>query len=211
MCTSAAILVKGAYSDVSQITQANIIQGTSGVDSLGEAYTKYTQGPGANTGTVYVVQGNSASVDDAPAFTHPYMVAEYGCDTCAGSFILDVDSNRLDGRHIDMNGNVIDHFTILKTFGPVANETPQSVMEMTVGPNPFANSTVVNFELAEANLTSIRLTDAAGKSMLVFEGQLQQGKQAIAVDGVKLKLAAGVYILEVRAGEQRAARSVQFQ
>lgn len=204
-------LVKGAYSDASQITQANIIQGTSGVDSIGEAYTKYTQGPGANTGTVYVVQGNSASVDDAPGFTHPYMVAEYGCDTCAGSFILDVDSNRLDGRHIDMNGNVIDHFTILKTFGPVTAEVPEPAMDMTVGPNPFNNTTKVNFELAEPANTAIRLTDATGKSLLVFEGILQKGRQSIVVDGAKLKLAAGVYILEVCAGEYKAARSVQFK
>ncbi|HEX2899520.1 MAG TPA: T9SS type A sorting domain-containing protein, partial [Bacteroidia bacterium] len=128
-----------------------------------------------------------------------------------GSFILDVDSNRLDGRHIDMAGNIRDHFTIIKTFGPVGIVAPQSELKMTVGPNPFGSLTTVSFEMQEAAATSVRLTDAAGRKIMVFEGLLSQGKQSIVIDGPKLKLASGVYVLEVRAGEKTASRTIQFQ
>ena len=38
-----------------------------------------------------------------------------------GSLILDVNGDRLDSRFIDVGGNVVDHFTILKgPFVPVA-------------------------------------------------------------------------------------------
>lgn len=203
-------LVKGAYQDASQITAANFIQQTSGIDALGEAYTKYTQGPGANTGTVYVVQGNSASVDDAPSFTHPYMFAEVGCDTCCGSFVLDVDSNRLDGRHIDMMGNVLDHFTILKTFGPVATEPQAPGVKVLVGPNPFHDFTQLRFTLDAAADVSLVLIDAAGRTIAVSEQVLQPGEQSLRIDGKQLNLARGVYIARLSIGDKRISRTIQF-
>jgi acid phosphatase type 7 len=206
-----SFLVKGAYGDASQITPANILQGWSGADSIGEAYTKYTQGPGANEGTVYVVQGNSASVDDAPGFTHPYMFAEYGCDTCAGSFVLDIDSNRLDGRHLDAEGNIRDHFTILKTFGPVGAAQAQYPGGMTVVPNPFGTSTTISFDVPAAGPVSLLLTDVSGKSWTLLNEVLPQGKKSIVLDAQRWNLSAGVYILQLEVGEQSYRRTVSFR
>jgi acid phosphatase type 7 len=205
-----SFLVKGAYGNAANITSANILQGTSGVDSIGEAYVKYTQGPNANEGTVYVVQGNSGSVDDAPSFQHPYMIAEYGCDTCAGSFILDVDSNRLDGRHIDMNGEVRDHFTIVK-MNAVAVQAHFPAFEMSIGPNPFHTTTTVAFELPEFSDVHLRLSDATGRTWKIFDGSLPQGRQSLLIDAQKLNLARGAYIATLSIGELRVSKAIRLQ
>ncbi len=205
-------LVKGAYGNTSSITSANILQNRSGVDSLGQAYTKYTQGTNANEGTVYVVQGNSASVDDNPGFSHPYMVAEYGCDTCAGSFILDIDSNRLDGRHINMSGEVIDHFTIHKINGSVASDNMDvDAFEMQIVPNPSHNVTNVRFTLGQTEMVKLNLVDISGKMISIFEGQLGQGDHSIKIDAEALGLANGTYIAQMRLGEQQVSKSIIFE
>ncbi len=207
-------MVKGAYGDAADITPFNILQNTSGVDAQGQAYVKYTQGPNANEGTVYVVQGNSGSTDDAPGFNHPYMYAEYGCDTCCGSLILDIDSNRLDGRHLDMAGNIRDHFTIYKVFGaPVGvKEISNSVVaQLKVAPNPFSNTTTVSFELKKNENIKLRLMDATGKLIEVFEGNLPTGNQSLDIDATQLKLSTGVYTLQLVAGDENLSRVVIFQ
>lgn len=204
-------LVQGAYGNASNITAANILQNTSGVDSLGEAYVKYTQGANANEGTVYVVQGNSASVDASPGFTHPYMVAEYGCDSCAGSFILDIDSNRLDGRHIDMWGNVIDHFTIHKINGSVAiEESINNPFELSVSPNPTADLSRVNFVLEESGMVHLQLIDPSGKSIELLNEELEAGNQAFSIDRKKLGISSGIYFVKLGFGEQESVKKLVF-
>ncbi|MFN8396053.1 MAG: metallophosphoesterase family protein [Bacteroidia bacterium] len=157
-------LVKGAYGDVSQINSSNILDGSSGIDAQGEAYIKYTQTPNPNQGTVYVVQGNSGSSDSGPSFNHPYMYAEYGCDTCCGSFVLDVEGDRLDGRSIDMQGNVIDHFTILKQAQPagVQPSAAPELLRFALAPNPFSSRTTATFTLDQAEDVTVTVTDALG-------------------------------------------------
>lgn len=209
-------LVKGAYGDAADINFLNYVQNTNGIDSLGQAFLKYTLGPNPNQGTVYVVCGNSGSTDDAPGFNHPYMFAEYGCDTCIGSFVLDVDSNRLDGRHLDGYGNIRDHFTIKK----VAAADPNAINELNkqdflnqlkVSPNPFSNSATLSFELLRNEKLTIRLSDATGKITEVFEGNMQKGNQQFEINAQKLKLAKGVYTLQLSTGIQSISRMLVIQ
>ncbi len=209
-------LVKGAYGDAADINFLNFVQNTNGIDSTGQAFLKYTMGPYPNQGTVYVVCGNSGSTDDAPNFQHPYMFAEYGCDTCIGSFVLDIDSNRLDGRHLDAYGNIRDHFTIKKiaAVDPNAiNELGKQdfLNELKVSPNPFAGSTTVSFELLRNENITIRLSDATGKLTEVFTGKLQKGNQRFEIDAQKLKLAKGAYTLQLSTGMQSISRIVVLQ
>lgn len=201
-------LVKGAYGDVSQINSSNILDGGSGIDAQGEAYIKYTQTPNPNQGTVYVVQGNSGSSDDAPAFNHPYMYAEYGCDTCCGSFILDVEGDRLDGRSIDMQGNLIDHFTILKQAQPAAVQpgAATELLRFSLAPNPFSSRTTASFSLDHAEDVTVTVTDALGRPTQVHSGHMAPGTHAIAIDAQQLGLAKGSYALEIRAGMARSVR-----
>lgn len=209
-------LVKGAYGDMADINFTNFVQNTNGVDSMGQAFLKYTQGPNPNQGTVYVVNGNAGSTDDAPSFQHPYMFAEYGCDTCVGSFVLDVEGDRLDGRYLDAYGNIRDHFTIKKINGVDPNaiaeiQANNLFTDLRIAPNPFSNTTKVMFNLKETSKVQITLTDAVGKRIQLFDSPLQPGSQQFEIDAQKLKLAKGIYNLQLSTDGQKLSRNIIMQ
>ncbi len=106
-------------------TSIHVVQNRSGKYSLGEAYVKYTSGPDINVGTVYVVNGNSGSREQGASLNHPAMY--YG-DDGYGSFMLEVNGMRLDGKYLSSTGTILDEFTILKTpYNTVLNEVNVSI------------------------------------------------------------------------------------
>lgn len=204
-------LAKGAYGEVGDITLFNIVSNNTGVDSAGEAYVKYTQGANANEGTVYVNNGNSGSSETSPAFNHPYMYSEYGCDTCCGSFVLDITGNKLDGRHVDMYGNVRDHFTMYKINGAPngIQDLPSSfVSDLKIIPNPFRKIATAQFELKQADNVNINLTDVTGKVVNVYSGMMKSGKNTIEINSELLQIPAGVYVLHISGTKESATTTV---
>lgn len=207
-------LVHGCYGDESNIGPANYVQTTSGKDSLGEAYIKYATGANPNLGTVYVNNGNSGSDYGSADFLHPYMYAEYGCDGCLGSFVIDVDSNRLVGRHIDGNRITRDEFTIYKmgiSTGIEKVTELETISKILIAPNPFHNSTIVSFELLQNEYVSIRLMDVTGKLTTVLQSNLNKGNQQVEINAQQLKLAKGIYTLQLSTGKQSISRSLVVQ
>lgn len=203
-------LVKGAYGDVEDITPFNILQQRSGDDAVGQAYQKFTTGANPNEGTVYVNNGNSGSSEGDTGFEHPLMYSEFGCDTCCGSFVLDINGNKLEGRHIDMYGVERDHFTIYKdNFTSVKDITEnETVGNFKVLPNPFQNTTTLNFDLKRAGNVGIQLTDAAGKAINVYNGKLETGSHTYQIDAQKLQLAKGSYVLSINTGKDKAVKTI---
>lgn len=107
-------LIKGLYGDDNTFNPATmLIDGSNG--GLATPYVKYLQGPNTNVGTVYVVSGNGGSNDDAPGLQHPVMFYGDGCDTCVGSFIVDVWGDTLRGRYLSASGAFKDDFYIVKS------------------------------------------------------------------------------------------------
>ncbi len=207
-------LVHGSYGNDADISPTNIVQHTSGNAQLNEAYHKSLTGANPNYGTVYVNNGNSGSDEGSADLQHPYMAANSGCDGCIGSFLIDVDSNRLVGRHIDFNKVVRDEFTIIKDQNPTGIDklnNDGSIGDLKVFPNPFGTVTTVTFNLAKNYKVQINVTDAAGKSAEVFEGTMQKGAQQITIDAQKLKLAKGVYTLQVSTRTQNISRRLVIQ
>lgn len=202
-----SVLVKGAYYGSTQnIGPQHFIQNNSGMDVLGEAYKKYTLGANPNQGTIYVNNGNSGSKEGSANFNHPYMFSEYGCDTCCGSLIIDIQGNRLDGKHLDMSGNIRDHFTLLK----LDEEAPVSVQEainrggfsdLVVKPNPFIDETTVMFRVDGEKQVVIFLTDISGRRIQVQEKRLEAGEHSIRLNARKLQLSRGMYILHIKDNE----------
>jgi len=74
-------------------------------------YTKPEFGDDAHQGTVYTVAGSSGQITNNPPFGHPVMRVAHNVH---GSVILDVDGARLDLRFLDLDGNVLDSFTMIK-------------------------------------------------------------------------------------------------
>jgi len=71
-------------------------------------YTK--KGNDSHAGTVYVVAGTSAQVDDGD-LDHPVMRVSLAK---LGSMVIDIQGNRLDAIFLDKNSSPADHFTIIK-------------------------------------------------------------------------------------------------
>jgi hypothetical protein len=158
-------LMKGFYSDLPDFNaQTMILDARSGKEELNESYHKNTIGPGANQGTVYVICGNSGSSDDSAPLNHPVMYTGYGCDSCVGTFVMDILDNRLDGRHLNAKGEIIDHFTIIKDADSTSNTaipkqvySQQLISDVSVFPNPFSKSTELKFTLTQNQRIKVEL------------------------------------------------------
>jgi hypothetical protein len=67
----------------------------------------------SDEGTVYVVSGSSSYVGK-PEASFPHAAMYYSNATEAGAVMLEVEGNRLDLKWICEDGNVRDHFTMMK-------------------------------------------------------------------------------------------------
>lgn len=106
-------LIKGHYGNSSSFNTTMLMDGSNGNLAQGNAYIKDSLNSTAE-GTVYVVCGNSGSAESSPSLNHPVMSYTHGGANAMGSFIIDVNKNRLDGKYLMSTGVIGDEFTILK-------------------------------------------------------------------------------------------------
>lgn len=108
-------LLNGHYSGGSTFNiNTMAVDASSGNFDDGTPYIKDTL-VSTQDGTVYVVCGNSGSSTSGAGegLNYPAMYYSDGFDA-AGSFIIDVYKNRLDGYYLKTDGTIPDKFTILK-------------------------------------------------------------------------------------------------
>jgi hypothetical protein len=87
----------------------------------------------------------------------------------------------------------IAHF--LTTVG--VPETPQTIRQLSVYPNPFTESAKISFYLPEASHTQLDVFDLSGRKMLtVFDANLQAGSHEYSIG--KEQLASGIYFYRVK-------------
>lgn len=202
-------LMKGFYGNLNTFNPSMILQSTGGSTATGGEYVKYTDGPSANAGTVYVVNGNSGSKEGDPNLQHPAMFTAYGCDTCIGSLILDFSGNRVDGYHVDGTGTERDHFVIVKTeYGAGVAEAAENKMQWSVSPNPFTRETVLKYNLTEAGRTEIFLTDMNGKRYPLLNDTKPVGEHTLTINADDLKLPVGAYTLFIHHNGKTVAKTV---
>lgn len=109
-----SFLINGHYGNSSSFNPATmLIDGSNGNLQQGNPYIK-DDSYSTVEGTVYVVCGNSGSNESSPDLNHPVMAYSDGGSGVYGSFIIDVNKNRLDGKYLKTNGTIADEFTILK-------------------------------------------------------------------------------------------------
>jgi acid phosphatase type 7 len=198
-------LAKGHYGNSSSFNSSMLVDNSSGNFNAGEPYMKTREDGFGGLGTVYTVLGNSGSKTSSPSLNHPIHYAKHGCDTCYGSFILEIDGNRLDGTYLASDGTVRDQFTILKEntlvgTKPVTNE----LSGVKVYPNPFENLTNIEFSLSKNSKVDIALFDLNGKKVadVLKSNNLQQGQHNFAMDVVKYNIGKGVYYLNITVNDQ---------
>ena len=73
-------------------------------------YVKGLLGPFGNTGTINAVPGSASQISGG-ALDHPVMERSLNI---LGSMLIDVVGRQLDARMIGVNGDVLDHFQIVK-------------------------------------------------------------------------------------------------
>jgi len=106
-------LIKG-HTGLSNTWNSNVMAIDNGMGQInnGGAYDKTS----SNSGTVYVTTGNAGKGlgDDGAKPVHKFSNGKIG------SGVLEINGKRLDYKQLDEDGNVIDHFTMLK--GDVSND-----------------------------------------------------------------------------------------
>ena len=210
-------MINGYYADNSADFDPSLhmVDGSSGNETLGEAYIKYTDGDEPNKGTVYVIAGNSGSSTTDPPFAqtaHPVMYFNDGGSGIFGSFIMDINDNKLVGKYLTSDGQIKDQFTMIKqsTTGLKGKYNFfEEVKNVQVSPNPFSNNTVVEFELLRDAAISIDIFSLDGKtSKNIFSGKQTIGKHQVKLDATMLGLANGKYILKVTNGNSTSFEQV---
>jgi hypothetical protein len=110
-----SFLINGHYGLSSSWTAPMALDSGSGRVGDSGPYLKSSLAPMSHGGTVYVVTGSAGWAWRAYGLNHPAMfmgVSE------VGSLVLDVNSNRLDGRFLRDTGSIEDQFTLWKGVGP---------------------------------------------------------------------------------------------
>lgn len=200
-------LMKGHYGTSSTWNPTTmLINGTSGNESLGEAYTK------DSIGTVYVVSGNAGSEDSDPEFPYPCMYFSDGGNQVYGSFIMDIHDNKLTGKYLTSTGQIKDQFTIIKgepTVGINDYNFFKDVKDVTVTPNPFTSATTLKYELLKSDNITVNVYDLNGKLIgSVFSGKQEAGKQSLKINAEALGMADGQYILKITNGQKSSFEKV---
>lgn len=186
------------------------VDGRSGNEALGEAYHKSLSGPNPNRGTIYAVVGNGASTFAIPQLNHPMMEYGWGCDTCVGSLIVDVNRDTLRGHYLSSLGDMLDEFTIIKDLTVGApSPAPITVSNVTVFPNPFSKTLSITYHLEKEARLLLQVTDMQGQ-VLHRERLARQsiGSHAQPLDAIAERLAIGSYTLTLSDGESIVHRQV---
>lgn len=202
-------MLQGHYGLSSTFNPAtHMVNGTSGNETIGEAYTKDS----TNKGTVYVVSGNAGSDESDPEFPHPAMYFSDGGSGVCGSFLMDIYDNKLTGKYLTSSGEIKDQFSIIKgnpTTGVNDYRFFEEVKNVSVTPNPFAATTRLNYELEKAGEVQVELFSLDGKTVhTLFSGKQTAGKQTVRVDAAGLGLANGKYILKLTNGNKTSFEKI---
>jgi len=169
----------------------HVVDTSSGKFSLGEPYYKNMDGDSAHWGTVYVVAGNSGSIEPGAALNHPAMY--FGDDDC-GSFIIEVNGMRLDGKYLRRDGTIPDEFTIIKK-STVSGVEPPAASGVYLFPNPSADEFHVVFPRVVTGKLKIEVYNSIGKQVISTSEPSFYGERKIISTR---NLPSGIYTVKVK-------------
>ncbi|MCW5906498.1 MAG: metallophosphoesterase [Chitinophagales bacterium] len=194
-------LINGHYGGKSSFTSSMMINGSSGKEDLGEPYVKYVNGPLAGKGTVYVVAGNSSGSNAYSPFNHPAIYYGQACDTCFGSFVFDVQGDRLDGYYLTSTDSVYDYFTILKQTWSSLGEDNVAARNIHIYPNPTSGNTEITYSVTTAGKVSIEVLNIHGQVVsYVSAVNSQPGNYREIIDFSNPCLSSGTYTVRINCG-----------
>lgn len=111
-----SFLIDGHYGTSDTLQPSMILDSGDGRTDGSGAYEKPALGSSPHDGSVYVVNGSSGRLSSG-LLNHPVMFISL---LQLGSLILDINGNIMNAQFLNSNGQISDHFTIVKgTAGPV--------------------------------------------------------------------------------------------
>ena len=169
-----------------------------------EPYVKYIDGDSANYGTMYIVEGNSGKSEDEALGGHPVFAFEsHGSGVC-GSVRIQIDGNRLTGKHIKSDGSIIDEFVIVKALrdsSVLVGIEQEMITEFRVFPNPTRDRLFMNFVVQKQSELQLAIYNMEGKIVYIEKVQTYNpGMHHKSFHLNDLNLGTGQYIIKVRGG-----------
>ncbi len=163
----------------------------------------YVNGLPLDTGAVYTVTANEFLVAALGGFGVD--IVDPVVDTNAVEFrvVLDYIANLGGTISPVVRGNI---YTEIKSSGAALPGNYQLFQNY---PNPFNPETVINYQLPVSGFVSLRVYDALGSEVAVLVNE-EKSAGSYRYNFNASRLASGTYIYEIRAGEFRAAKKMQF-
>ncbi len=201
-----SFLIDGHYGFSNSLSDDMVLDNTSGNLNTTGPYTKPLKLT-PHRGTVYLVCGNSGKVGDLEEDgifpgEHPVM---YETNTdFAGSVVIDISGDLLEGKYLNENGIIQDYFHILKEN---SNSTQEIIASdrFKIYPNPVTDNFKIEF--AEGFVFkngSFQIYSSNGilvKQLLLSRSVGDKSSVGIDING----LAAGVYTVKFEADEKHIA------
>jgi hypothetical protein len=203
-------LINGHYGNSSTFTAANLINGSTGNSAFGQPYIKDTIGGIANKGTVYVCSGNAGAGNPPGHDPHPAIFYGEDCDTCIGSFIVEIDGGKLEGKYLRASGVIADNFTIYKGIPSGINPNEIVQASISVMPNPFNRTARIKYVLPANTDYTLDIFDLFGKKVSTLkEGNSENGDFLYAtLDSDKMQLNNGIYFLRLNVGGKSVTKQI---
>lgn len=160
-----------------------------------------TYGSGIGQGRCQIVCGGAG----APLYsgTPTWAIEKY--QSKYNFCVFTVNGSVLTGTVLDNNGNVIDDFSIDKTYNVstgISENTNnvQSFNKIKVFPNPIENNFKLNYSSSFIGEATIKLFDMAGREIL--SENVAKDEEKLEYDGYLGTLAKGVYTIQIILGKQ---------
>jgi spore germination protein YaaH len=105
---------------------------------------------------------------------------------------------------------------VISSDGQLVNN-PNSVDEyfmdynLSVYPNPFNSSTLINYSIHESTNVEVYITDMLGKRIEVFNNKQTKGKHTLELDAQHLQLAKGIYVIGIKTNRGESKLKVVVQ
>lgn len=174
---------------------------------LGTATTAGGSAFDARANALYVGGTNGLAVYDATAPGSPVLLATYN-DGRIGA-ISDVEATATD---VFLAEGAVGVERLAAQITTASDAPAEAAAELAVAPNPTAGRVAITFSLAEAVPLEVEVLDVLGRRVAVLaSGAAAAGPQRLEWDGTGAAgraVAAGLYVVRVRAGATVQTRSV---
>ncbi|HYV93175.1 MAG TPA: T9SS type A sorting domain-containing protein [Chitinophagales bacterium] len=122
---------------------------------------------------------------------------------CVDSMCIDYNIQKISRENTIVKVDVVDSIPSI----PTAIENTNVLQSWSVFPNPASGNSFINYTLSTSATVSIALYDVLGnKLQQLVNGNKEQGEHNATIDA--RKLANGVYVLQIQAGEQVAEEKI---